>query len=67
LWKVKSKEYMDRVKRNDAYEMLIKKWRRVDHTANREKNEPFNFLLHDEHYMAGIYEILKRLKQKSKC
>jgi hypothetical protein len=36
LWKVKSKEYMDRVKKNDAYKTLVKKWQQVDPTANRD-------------------------------
>jgi hypothetical protein len=44
LWKVKSKEYMDRDK-NDAYETLVKKRQQVDPTANRDlvtkKNNSF--------------------------
>jgi hypothetical protein len=46
LWKVESKEYMDRDKKNDAYETRVKKWQQVDPTANRDlvakKNKLFS-------------------------
>lgn len=37
LWKVKSKEYSDRVKKNLAYEHLTTKLKEIDPDANKEK------------------------------
>jgi len=37
LWKVKSKEYSDRVKKNLAYEHLTKMLKEIDLDANKEK------------------------------
>jgi len=37
LWKVKSKEYSDRVKKNLAYEHLTTKLKELDPDANKEK------------------------------
>jgi hypothetical protein len=37
LWKVKSKEYSDRVKKNLAYEHLTTKLKENDPDANKEK------------------------------
>ena len=36
-WKVKSKEYSDRVKKNLAYEYLTTKLKEIDPDANKEK------------------------------
>jgi len=36
LWQVKSKDYSDKHKKNLAYEELIKKFREVDSSANKE-------------------------------
>lgn len=36
IWRVKSKEYSDRDKKAEAYEMLANKFREIDVTANRE-------------------------------
>jgi len=37
LWKIKSKEYSDRVKKNLAYEHLTTKLKEIDPDANKEK------------------------------
>ena len=37
LWKVKSKEYSDRVKKNLTYEHLTTKLKEIDPDANKEK------------------------------
>lgn len=36
LWKVKSKEYSDKLKKNEAYEVLIRKLKEVDQAANKD-------------------------------
>lgn len=36
LWKVKSSEYSDRNLKNDAYKVLVKKYKEVDPKANKE-------------------------------
>ncbi|KAL1488632.1 hypothetical protein ABEB36_014432 [Hypothenemus hampei] len=36
LWKIKSKEYSDRDKKRQAYEILIRKYKEIDHAANKE-------------------------------
>lgn len=37
LWRVKSKEYSDRDKKNLAYDALVHKYKEIDASANREK------------------------------
>jgi len=45
LWKVKSKEFSDTVKKNLAYEHLTTKLKEIDPDANKEKVvEEINFL-----------------------
>lgn len=36
LWQVKSKDYMDRDKKNQAYEIIIEKFKEIDPAATRE-------------------------------
>lgn len=36
LWRIKSKEYSDREKKNQAYTILIDKYKEIDAAANRE-------------------------------
>ena len=36
LWRVKSKEYSDRDKKNQAYDALVLKYKEIDQAANRE-------------------------------
>lgn len=36
LWKIKSKEYSDKVKRNAAYDLLVEKLKSKDDGANRD-------------------------------
>lgn len=36
LWRIKSKDYSDRDKKGEAYEMLVAKFKEIDATANRE-------------------------------
>ncbi|KAJ8936557.1 hypothetical protein NQ314_012299 [Rhamnusium bicolor] len=35
LWKVKNSEYSDRNKKNDAYKVLVEKYKEVDPNADR--------------------------------
>ena len=45
LWKIKSKEYSDTVKKNLAYEHLTTKLKEIDSDANKEKVvKKINFL-----------------------
>lgn len=36
LWKVKSQAYSNKLKKNQAYDVLVCKYRQVNHTATRE-------------------------------
>lgn len=36
LWKTKSKDYMNRNKKNDAYKILVEKWKEAEKTATKE-------------------------------